>query len=316
MPTETTPKEHLADTQKQCPMCEKFYYPNKYYDQKVCSPDCAKALPRGKRGKPEERQCPVCPNTFWAVPSNPQKTCSRSCSAKYQWQDPDKRSIPVRGVMTLTCQSCQWPFDVPEKTTPNQLKTPYPKTCSDQCKYDLAHETRRCPECKENFDFPLAMAYKQTGRYCSKKCATTPKAYRWRAKQIAKTRRKRGLKPYGCHTCIYAGHWMDSGWELLMARRLDELGVNWTRGHHRIPWQDSFGEWFDYEPDFYLPDFDAFIEVKGDHLMTLDEAQSDKQDFIIGHCKDVIFVRSAKECKHFSVIDMKRVLDKQRAMVV
>ena len=57
---------------------------------------------------------------------------------------------------------------------------------------------------------------------------------------------------------------MDSTWEVACAARLDELDINWirnpslklkyiTRGHRAR----------NYIPDFYLPDHDIYIEVKG-----------------------------------------------------
>ncbi len=316
MPTETTPKSHLADTQKQCPACEKWFYPSKYYDQKTCGNDCANTTPKAKQGKKQERQCPVCPNTFWAVPSNPKKCCSPSCAAKLQWATPSKRTFPIRPLIPLTCTECQCVFFEPKCITPAQIAKGYPTTCSKECRIASHYETRKCWDCKTEFSFPISQKDNVTGRYCSKGCATTPKAYRWRAKQIRKTKRERGLKSYGCYHPEYAGHKLDSGWELTMARRLDELGVLWTRGHHRIPWTDSFGETFDYLPDFYLPDYDCFIEVKGSHLMQVDETQGDKQDYIKRHCKDVFWVRSEKECRVFSINNMKKALDKQRNEVI
>ena len=316
MPTPNTNPKHLADTEKQCPACQELFTPNKYYDQKYCSTVCANASPRPHKGRKQERQCPVCPNVFLAVPSNPKRCCSPSCAAKYQWQDPAKRSIPERPLVSLTCVSCQGAFFEPELITPAQIAGGHSKTCSPECRHAYYYETRRCWDCKTEFYFPRHKIGVETGRYCSTACATTAKAYRWRAKRIKETKRARGLKAYGTKRCQYAGHWLDSGWELLLARRLDEIGVLWTRGHHKIPWQDSFGQWFEYEPDFYLPDYDAFLEVKGSHLMWLDETESDKQGFITGHCKDVVFVRSAKGCKQFSVERLERELAKQRAEVI
>ncbi len=316
MPTAATNPKHLADTQKTCPACQKLFTPSKYYDQKTCGDECANAMPRAKpRGK-EERQCPVCPATFWAVPSNPKKCCSPSCAAKYQWKDPAKRSIPERPLVSLTCTECQCAFFEPKLVTPAQIAKGYPKTCSPECRHAYYYETRKCWDCKTEFDFPKHRIGVETGRYCSTECATTAKAYRWRARRIAETKRSRGLKPYGAKRCEYAGHQLDSGWELLMARRLDALGILWTRGHHQIPWQDSFGEWFQYAPDFYLCDYDAFIEVKGNHLIWLDETESDKQGFITGHCKDVVFVRSAKECREFTIETMEATLKRQRSEVI
>ncbi|MCA8835653.1 MAG: hypothetical protein K8953_11275 [Proteobacteria bacterium] len=317
MPTTKTNPKHLSDTQKQCPACEKMFYPNKYQpDQKCCTTDCAKTMPRGEYRKSVIRTCTMCPNEFKCPARSTRTTCSPSCSAKQQWQTPDKIPVLPVEMVSINCVSCKNDFDHPLKHTEKQLAIPYPKTCSPECKRAFTYEKRKCADCPNEFYILASQKENVSGRWCSRACATTPKAYRWRAKQMRKTRQKHGLKAYGCHQHEYAGHKLDSGWELVMARRLDEIGILWTRGYHRIPWQDSFGEWFEYEPDFYLPDYDAFIEVKGEHLMRIDETQSDKQAFITGHCKDVVFVRSEKECKQFSVNILKTALDTQRSRVI
>ncbi len=104
---------------------------------------------------------------------------------------------------------------------------------------------------------------------------------------------------------------MESKWELELARRLDHLGIQWTRGHHQLPWKDSFGEEFIYQPDFYLVDHDIFIEVKGEHLMFIDETQEDKQTAILRLYKNVMFVRSAKACREFTLEDCVKTVTRQ-----
>ena len=52
-------------------------------------------------------------------------------------------------------------------------------------------------------------------------------------------------------------------WELKVAKKLNELGIKWIRNHilkYKRP--DESKERF-YNPDFYLPDEDFYIEVKG-----------------------------------------------------
>ena len=57
---------------------------------------------------------------------------------------------------------------------------------------------------------------------------------------------------------------MDSTWEVAMAERLDELGVRWERDDTmkiKYVCRKKFNR--NYIPDFYLPDHDLYIEVKG-----------------------------------------------------
>ena len=57
---------------------------------------------------------------------------------------------------------------------------------------------------------------------------------------------------------------MDSTWEVIMAMRLDELNIQWERDENmKLPYFAKSGRKRNYIPDFYLPDFDAYLEVKG-----------------------------------------------------
>ena len=57
---------------------------------------------------------------------------------------------------------------------------------------------------------------------------------------------------------------MDSTWEVACARRLDELGIRWIRNPSLKLMLTTRGlRARNYIPDFYLPDHDIYIEVKG-----------------------------------------------------
>ena len=57
---------------------------------------------------------------------------------------------------------------------------------------------------------------------------------------------------------------MDSTWEVACARRLDELGVRWIRSDAlKLTYLSKRFRRRNYIPDFYLPDYDLYIEVKG-----------------------------------------------------
>jgi len=65
--------------------------------------------------------------------------------------------------------------------------------------------------------------------------------------------------------CLYKGVWLDSSWELSLAKRLDELSIRWERdtGKHRFNYIDIKGKERKYYPDFFIPCFNLYIEVKG-----------------------------------------------------
>ena len=57
---------------------------------------------------------------------------------------------------------------------------------------------------------------------------------------------------------------MDSTWEVACAQRLDELGIKWTRDPSiKLGYVTRSRRKRNYIPDFYLPDLDVYIEVKG-----------------------------------------------------
>jgi len=51
---------------------------------------------------------------------------------------------------------------------------------------------------------------------------------------------------------------LDSSWEWKMANELDKSGIKWKRAYHF--W---IGGGSSYTPDFYLPDYDLYLDPKG-----------------------------------------------------
>lgn len=57
---------------------------------------------------------------------------------------------------------------------------------------------------------------------------------------------------------------MDSTWEVAMAERLDHLKISWERREDmKLPYLSKSGRKRNYIPDFYLPEYNTYIEVKG-----------------------------------------------------
>lgn len=95
---------------------------------------------------------------------------------------------------------------------------------------------------------------------CSKQCT---------GKQISKAvkgktggyRAQSGTSKF--HGSWYCGAWMDSSWELAIAKRLDFLNVKWKKEDRYFQYTDINGEQRKYYPDFWLPEYEFHIEVKG-----------------------------------------------------
>ena len=90
---------------------------------------------------------------------------------------------------------------------------------------------------------------------------------------------------------------LGSGWEVLLATLLDERGYTWTQPDP-LTWIDSNGKTRKYYPDFYLPRYSVYLEVKSELTYKL---AKDKCDYIISNYKNVIFLWNEKQIKNFSV---------------
>ena len=60
----------------------------------------------------------------------------------------------------------------------------------------------------------------------------------------------------------YNGKTLKGSWELETAKYLDKIGMKWTNELEPFPYEWN-GKWHLYFPDFYLEEFDTYIEVKG-----------------------------------------------------
>ena len=78
---------------------------------------------------------------------------------------------------------------------------------------------------------------------------------------------ERGL---GGHTYIksyeYNGIYFDSNWELLVAKDLDKNGIKWTRPD-RLYYIDCNGKKRYYFPDFYLIDYNVYLDPKNEYIL-------------------------------------------------
>lgn len=59
---------------------------------------------------------------------------------------------------------------------------------------------------------------------------------------------------------------LDSSYELEVAKTLDENQVKWERPTYFL-WEDSNGLKHRYYPDFYLPDYNVYLDPKNDYLI-------------------------------------------------
>lgn len=87
------------------------------------------------------------------------------------------------------------------------------------------------------------------------------------------------------HTHNHNGIELDSGWELELAKWLDQQGIEWTRPTEPIKWFDSSGNPHSYFPDFYLPLLELYLDPKNPYLV---ETSQEKYNAVRSHV-DVIW---------------------------
>ena len=95
---------------------------------------------------------------------------------------------------------------------------------------------------------------------------------------------------------VYKGVTLDSSWELSLAQRLDELKVRWERPAP-LKWKDAKGYTRNYFPDFYLPDYDLYLDPKNPYAFRV---QKKKVDIISEIYPNVIWIRSLEECQQYT----------------
>lgn len=90
----------------------------------------------------------------------------------------------------------------------------------------------------------------------------------------------------------YKGLKFDSGWEVLMAKLLDKHNINWTVPNQSIEWIDDIGKSHKYFPDFYLPNYNVYLDPKNPHVVKLTQRKldilSDKIRLLYGEPSEIM----------------------------
>lgn len=100
-----------------------------------------------------------------------------------------------------------------------------------------------------------------------------------------------GLRPKSTikHRSTHKGFMMDSGAELAFAQLLDKHNIKWVKNTTvSFDFVDGEGRNRKYYPDFYLPDYDHWVEIKGNRYVRPDDhlrlqAVGDNIELIMSH---------------------------------
>lgn len=95
----------------------------------------------------------------------------------------------------------------------------------------------------------------------------------------------------------YNGVWLDSTWELELAKRLDYLKIKWVRPTP-VRWKDEQGTYHNYFPDFYLPDYNLYLDPKNPHARRV---QRNKLKRLLEQLKNLIIIETLEECRNFNL---------------
>ena len=98
----------------------------------------------------------------------------------------------------------------------------------------------------------------------------------------------------------YNGIKLDSSWELILAKRLDELKIKWIRPEP-LQWFDEEGKLHHYFPDFYLEDYDIFLDPKNPHAI---KVQQNKLTLLLKQYNNIIIINSVESCENFNLKDL------------
>lgn len=90
---------------------------------------------------------------------------------------------------------------------------------------------------------------------------------------------------------------LDSSWELTLAIRLDELDIKWVRPEP-IEWFDKNNVKHHYYPDFYLNDYDLYLDPKNPAAY---QNQIEKIEILKNTLPNLKFILTLKECKNFNI---------------
>jgi hypothetical protein len=91
---------------------------------------------------------------------------------------------------------------------------------------------------------------------------------------------------------------LDSSWEETLAIRLDNLGIQWIRPDTPTKWVDKNGNERNYFPDFYLLDYDVYLDPKNPYAY---KSQQEKIDVILKILPNLRILKTLKECQEFSI---------------
>jgi hypothetical protein len=164
---------------------------------------------------------------------------------------------------SLSCRNSRGPWSEAHKKIISKKLSG--RKLSESCKKKLRGKNN--PNWKGGISSPDVYVIKKCS-YCNVefKCYTGRKTCSRECQIKACTNRK--YQNGSRKTYYYKSIVLESSWELEIAKLLDSKGINWIRPKP-IKWYDNDKERL-YYPDFYLDDYNLFLDPKNPYCMKLD----------------------------------------------
>jgi hypothetical protein len=102
------------------------------------------------------------------------------------------------------------------------------------------------------------------------------------------------------NTIEYNGILLDSTWELALAQRLDNLRIKWIRPKP-IKWVDDDGVFHNYFADFYLQDYDLYLDPKNPQAL---KVQKYKLSKLLTQYNNIVIIKTIQECENFTMFNI------------
>jgi len=179
--------------------------------------------------------------------------CSHSCSA-------------------ISSNASRPPMTTAQKQKISKALTGHPNPYKGVVKKNYCRiEFRNCTVCNKLF---YVKEKKNSGlsprKNCSRECSVIS-TFKNRKYQNGSRKTTKIVNPFEQKEVL-----LESSWEVAVAEKLNEMNIHWTRPDP-LPWIDGKGETHMYYPDFYLPEFDVYLDPKNPWCMKKD---SEKMDFV------------------------------------
>lgn len=209
----------------------------------------------------------------------------------------------MRYVMIRSCKHCKADFDIDQKPKgwmanhtrwckENPLRNQYLSVIDkmNKSRKNSGYENQFKKAKILNLPIPVGPMTRKPGTFTGKThTSETKKIMKDKALKSSHRRLRRKLINYN-------GVLLDSSWEVELAKRLDYLGIRWTRPDP-IRWTDGAGIEHNYFPDFYLPDYDLYLDPKNPQAV---KSQQEKLKYLLTQHKNVVILQTLDECKIYS----------------